>query len=39
VTIAPGLSGSEFVLGMTKAGKRSLVIRDGQHEYQLVETE
>jgi CubicO group peptidase (beta-lactamase class C family) len=39
VTIAPGLNGYEFVLGMTEAGKRSLVIRDGQHEYQLVETE
>jgi hypothetical protein len=39
VTTAPGLSGFEFVLGKTQADTRTLVIRDGQHEYQLVELE
>jgi hypothetical protein len=39
VTTAPGLSGFEFVLGKTQADTRALVIRDGQHEYQLVEME
>ena len=36
VTIVPGLSGLELVQGTTN-GKRSLVLRDAQHEYTFVE--
>jgi hypothetical protein len=32
ITIDPTMDGFEFVVG-AKAGKRSLVIRDAQHEY------
>jgi len=35
-TIDPSLDGFEFVIG-TKAGKRTLTIRDGQHEYEYTE--
>jgi CubicO group peptidase (beta-lactamase class C family) len=37
VTIAPGLTGFEFVVG-SKGGKRTLTLRDAQHEYIFVET-
>ena len=36
ITIDPGTDGFEFVVG-EKAGKRVLVIRDGQHEYTFTE--
>lgn len=36
-TIDPGLYGFEFVVG-NRAGKRVLIIRDGQHEYVFSET-
>jgi CubicO group peptidase (beta-lactamase class C family) len=36
VTIAPGISGVELVVG-TANGKRSLVLRDAQHEYVFIE--
>ena len=36
ITIDPGTDGFEFVVG-ERAGKRVLVIRDGQHEYTFVE--
>jgi len=36
ITIDPGTDGFEFVVG-EKAGKRLLVIRDGQHEYTFTE--
>ena len=32
ITIDPGTDGFEFVVG-ERAGKRILIIRDGQHEY------
>jgi len=35
-TIDPSLDGFEFVIG-SKAGKRTLTVRDGQHEYEYVE--
>ena len=37
ITIDPGTDGFEFVVG-DRAGKRVLVIRDGQHEYTFTET-
>jgi hypothetical protein len=37
ITIDPGTDGFEFVVG-NRAGKRVLVIRDGQHEYTFTET-
>jgi CubicO group peptidase (beta-lactamase class C family) len=37
VTITPGLIGLEAVVG-SSGGKRTLVIRDAQHEYTFVET-
>jgi CubicO group peptidase (beta-lactamase class C family) len=37
LTMAPGLTGFEFVVG-TKEGKRTLTLRDAQHEYVYVET-
>jgi len=37
ITIDPGTDGFEFVVG-ERAGKRVLVIRDGQHEYVFTET-
>lgn len=37
ITIDPGTDGFEFVVG-ERAGKRVLVIRDGQHEYTFTET-
>jgi CubicO group peptidase (beta-lactamase class C family) len=37
ITIDPGTEGFEFVVG-DRAGKRVLVIRDGQHEYTFTET-
>jgi hypothetical protein len=37
ITIDPGTDGFEFVVG-ERAGKRVLVIRDGQHEYVFSET-
>jgi hypothetical protein len=36
VTIAPGLTGFEFVVG-SKEGKRTLTLRDAQHEYPFEE--
>ena len=36
VTISPGVSGFELVVG-SKAGARSLVLRDAQHEYEFTE--
>ena len=36
LTIAPGLSGFEFVVG--SGAKRSLIARDAQHEYTFTET-
>ncbi len=36
VTIAPGVDGLPFVMG-TRDGKRTLVVRDMQHEYVFVE--
>jgi CubicO group peptidase (beta-lactamase class C family) len=33
VTIAPGIIGLPLVAGMTAGGKRTLVMRDAQHEY------
>lgn len=35
-TIDPSVDGFEFVIG-TKAGKRTLTVRDGQHEYEYLE--
>ena len=32
ITIDPGTEGFEFVVG-DRAGKKVLIIRDGQHEY------
>ena len=37
ITIDPGADGFEFVVG-NRAGKRVLIIRDGQHEYTFTET-
>jgi hypothetical protein len=37
ITIDPGTDGFEFVVG-DRAGKKVLVIRDGQHEYTFTET-
>jgi hypothetical protein len=37
VTIDPGVNGFEFVPAQ-REGKRTLVIRDGQHEYVYTET-
>ena len=37
ITIDPGTDGFEFVVG-DRAGKRVLIIRDGQHEYVFTET-
>jgi CubicO group peptidase (beta-lactamase class C family) len=37
ITIDPGTDGFEFVVG-EREGKRTLVIRDGQHEYAFTET-
>jgi CubicO group peptidase (beta-lactamase class C family) len=37
VTIGPGIVGIPFVAGQTKDGKRSLTLRDAQHEYAFVE--
>jgi hypothetical protein len=37
ITIDPGTDGFEFVVG-DRAGKRVLIIRDGQHEYVFAET-
>jgi CubicO group peptidase (beta-lactamase class C family) len=37
ITIDPGTDGFEFVVG-NRAGKRVLIIRDGQHEYTFTET-
>jgi hypothetical protein len=36
MTIDPTLAGFKFVVG-EKAGKRTLTIRDGQHEYMFTE--
>jgi CubicO group peptidase (beta-lactamase class C family) len=36
VTVAPGMTGFEFVVG-SKDGKRMLVLRDAQHRYELIE--
>ncbi len=36
ITIDPGTDGFEFVVG-NRAGKRVLIIRDGQHEYTFTE--
>src|SRR6185503_2272610 len=38
VTTAPGFSGLPFIVG-DKDGKRTLTVRDAQHEYVFVETE
>ena len=37
ITIDPGTDGFEFVVG-ERAGKKVLVIRDGQHEYTFTES-
>ncbi len=37
ITIDPGTDGFEFVVG-DRAGKRVLIIRDGQHEYTFTES-
>ena len=37
ITIDPGVDGIEFVVG-EEGGKRTLVLRDSQHEYVFVET-
>ena len=37
ITIDPGVSGFEFVVG-ERSGKRLLVLRDAQHEYVFTET-
>ena len=37
ITVAPTLQGFEFVVG-SKDGKRSLIMRDAQHEYVFVES-
>jgi len=36
VTVSPGIFGLEFVVG-ERAGKRVLILRDGQHEYVFTE--
>ena len=36
ITVVPGLNGVEFVVG-SEAGRRSLTLRDAQHEYVFVE--
>jgi CubicO group peptidase (beta-lactamase class C family) len=36
VTVVPGVSGLELVLGPPRDGKRTLVLRDAQHEYVFV---
>jgi CubicO group peptidase (beta-lactamase class C family) len=36
-TIAPGVDGTDFVVGPAAGGKRTLVVRDGQHEYVFTE--
>jgi len=36
ITIDPSVSGFEFVVG-EKSGKKTLTIRDGQHEYMFTE--
>ncbi len=36
ITIDPSIAGFEFVVG-ERAGKRVLIIRDGQHEYVFTE--
>ena len=38
LTTAPGLIGFEFLVGR-KDGKRTLTLRDAQHEYVMVEAE
>jgi hypothetical protein len=38
VTASPGLIGLEFVVA-NEGGKRSLVVRDGQHVYRYTETQ
>jgi len=35
-TIDPSVDGFEFVIG-TKVSKRTLTVRDGQHEYEYAE--
>jgi CubicO group peptidase (beta-lactamase class C family) len=35
-TVDPSVDGFEFVIG-TRAGKRTLTVRDGQHEYEYIE--
>jgi CubicO group peptidase (beta-lactamase class C family) len=37
VTIGPGVVGIPFVLGQHSDGKRSLTLRDAQHEYSFIE--
>jgi hypothetical protein len=37
ITIDPGTDGFEFVVG-NRAGKKVLIVRDGQHEYTFTET-
>jgi hypothetical protein len=36
ITIEPGMNGYEFVVG--SGGKRTLIVRDAQHEYVFTET-
>ena len=36
ITVAPGLTGVEFVVG-TKDERRTLTLRDAQHEYVYVQ--
>ena len=38
ITTAPGISGLEFVVGES-GGKRTLVLRDAQHQYAFSESE
>jgi hypothetical protein len=36
ITTEPGMNGYEFVVG--SGGKRTLIVRDAQHEYAFTET-
>ena len=38
VMISPGLFGFALTVGSTDSGERTLLIRDAQHEYVLVES-
>lgn len=38
ITVGPGTYGFEFLVGR-KDGKRTLLLRDAQHRYELVEAD